>query len=84
MAQAIPRPRYAIRWPTERAGSAERGSSQVPTPRTGRHQLPFHQMGRYKWKELEIAYKLQNVEPPSREAIERAIAQFRSTGLNAS
>jgi pyruvate formate lyase activating enzyme len=43
--------------------------------------LPFHQMGRYKWKNLGIDYKLQDVEPPSLEAVERACAQFRQTGL---
>jgi pyruvate formate lyase activating enzyme len=45
--------------------------------------LPFHQMGRFKWEELGIEYKLRNTEPPSREAVERAIAQFRAAGLEA-
>ena len=45
--------------------------------------LPFHQMGRYKWKNLGIEYKLDDVEPPSPEAIERACAQFRQLGLKA-
>ena len=45
--------------------------------------LPFHQMGRYKWKNLGIEYKLEDVEPPSSEAIERACAQFRQLGLKA-
>ena len=45
--------------------------------------LPFHQMGRYKWKELGMNYTLQNVEPPSTELVERTCAQFRSAGLNA-
>jgi pyruvate formate lyase activating enzyme len=45
--------------------------------------LPFHQMGRYKWKELGIEYKLQTVEPPSAALIERTIASFRSAGLKA-
>ena len=43
--------------------------------------LPFHQMGRYKWKNLGIEYKLADVEPPSREAVERACAPFRDFGL---
>jgi len=45
--------------------------------------LPFHQMGRYKWKELGMDYKLQGVEPPSQEASMRACEQFRSMGLAA-
>jgi pyruvate formate lyase activating enzyme len=45
--------------------------------------LPFHQMGRYKWKELGMNYTLQNVESPSTELVERTCAQFRSVGLNA-
>jgi pyruvate formate lyase activating enzyme len=44
--------------------------------------LPFHQMGRYKWKELGMDYTLQDVEPPSEELVERTCAQFRSAGLN--
>jgi pyruvate formate lyase activating enzyme len=45
--------------------------------------LPFHQMGRYKWKELGMDYKLQGVEPPSQEASMRVCEQFRSMGLAA-
>ena len=43
--------------------------------------LPFHQMGRYKWKNLGIEYKLEDVEPPSHEAVQRACAPFRQFGL---
>ena len=45
--------------------------------------LPFHQMGRFKWKELKLNYTLDNVQPPTIDAVERACAQFRSEGLNA-
>jgi pyruvate formate lyase activating enzyme len=45
--------------------------------------LPFHQMGRYKWEALGMDYTLENVEPPSSEAVQRACAEFRSKGLNA-
>ena len=45
--------------------------------------LPFHQMGRYKWKELGMEYTLQDLEPPSVELVERTCAQFRSAGLKA-
>lgn len=45
--------------------------------------LPFHQMGRFKWKELGMNYTLADVEPPTQEAVERACTQFRFVGLNA-
>jgi pyruvate formate lyase activating enzyme len=45
--------------------------------------LPFHQMGRYKWRELGMDYSLSDIEPPSEDAIERVCGQFRSVGLNA-
>jgi pyruvate formate lyase activating enzyme len=45
--------------------------------------LPFHQMGKYKWKELGVSYELQNSEPPSTELVERTCAQFRAVGLKA-
>jgi pyruvate formate lyase activating enzyme len=45
--------------------------------------LPFHQMGRYKWKRLNIAYTLEAADPPSIDATERAVALFRAAGLNA-
>ena len=43
--------------------------------------LPFHQMGRYKWKELALEYELQDVKPPSQEIVESACAVFRKVGL---
>ena len=45
--------------------------------------LPFHQMGRFKWNELKLDYTLNDVKPPSREAVERACAKFREAGLKA-
>jgi pyruvate formate lyase activating enzyme len=44
--------------------------------------LPFHQMGKYKWKSLKLAYGLESVSPPSIEQVERVSAQFRALGLN--
>ena len=43
--------------------------------------LPFHQLGRYKWQKLGIDYKLDEVEPPSRELVDRVCEQFRAAGL---
>lgn len=43
--------------------------------------LRFHQMGRDKWKQLGIAYPLENTEPPSPELTERVREQFRKRGL---
>jgi pyruvate formate lyase activating enzyme len=45
--------------------------------------LPFHQMGRYKWKKLGLEYALDEVEPPRRELVDRVCEQFRSVGLKA-
>jgi len=45
--------------------------------------LPFHQMGRFKWKELKLNYTLDDVQPPTVEAVERACEQFRAVGLMA-
>ena len=45
--------------------------------------LPFHQMGRFKWQQLGLEYKLAEVEPPSQEAVERTCAAFRAAGLKA-
>lgn len=45
--------------------------------------LPFHQMGRFKWKELKLNYTLDGVEPPTIEAVELACALFRAEGLKA-
>lgn len=44
--------------------------------------LPFHQMGRFKWKELKLTYRLDEVAPPSQEIVKKACAQFRAQGLD--
>lgn len=43
--------------------------------------LPFHQMGAYKWRELELNYRLAGTQPPSKELLERVQHQFAATGL---
>ena len=43
--------------------------------------LPFHQMGRFKWQKLGIPYTLEDVQPPTVEAVERACELFRARGL---
>jgi pyruvate formate lyase activating enzyme len=45
--------------------------------------LPFHQMGRFKWKKLNLNYTLDEVQPPERELVERTCQQFRAVGLKA-
>ena len=45
--------------------------------------LPFHQMGKFKWKELGIEYQLGDFQPPAPELIESVCGQFRSLGLKA-
>jgi pyruvate formate lyase activating enzyme len=44
--------------------------------------LPFHQMGRFKWKQLKLNYALDDIQPPSRQAVVTACEQFRAEGLN--
>jgi pyruvate formate lyase activating enzyme len=45
--------------------------------------LPFHQMGRFKWHQLGMRYRLEEAVPPTPEAQERACAVFRAEGLEA-
>jgi pyruvate formate lyase activating enzyme len=45
--------------------------------------LPFHQMGRYKWKALGMEYKLETTELPTLDSVERVCALFRREGLTA-
>jgi len=43
--------------------------------------LRFHQLGRDKWRRLELDYPLADTEPPDPELAERVRGQFRSRGL---
>jgi len=44
--------------------------------------VPFHQMGRRKWEELDIPYRLEHTPPPSAEQIEHVQNVFAAEGLN--
>lgn len=44
---------------------------------------PFHQMGAFKWKALDLEYKLADTPPASRELVDRVLGQFRAAGCNA-
>ena len=45
--------------------------------------LPFHQLGEYKWKRLNLDYQLEETKPPSGELIAQVIGIFQDAGLNA-
>jgi pyruvate formate lyase activating enzyme len=45
--------------------------------------LPFHQMGRFKWKQLGLEYALDTIEPPTIELVECVCDLFRAAGLRA-
>jgi pyruvate formate lyase activating enzyme len=45
--------------------------------------LPFHQMGRFKWKELKYKYTLDDVQPPGLEKVEKVRMRFQAEGLKA-
>jgi pyruvate formate lyase activating enzyme len=45
--------------------------------------LPFHQMGRYKWKKLGLDYALDDVSAAPPWLVERVCGQFRAVGLTA-
>ena len=45
--------------------------------------LPFHQLGRFKWRALGLDYTLENTKPPPPDLIEMACGVFRGEGLKA-
>jgi pyruvate formate lyase activating enzyme len=40
-------------------------------------------MGSFKWKAMNLEYKCENTQAPTRELTERVIGQFRAAGCNA-
>jgi len=45
--------------------------------------LPFHQMGRFKWKELKLNYMLDHLQSPTNKVVENVCSWFREQGLKA-
>ena len=68
---------------TDRMEVAERLAAFVATIPTVRRVelLPFHQLGRDKWRDLGIPYPMENVVPPDPALVEALRAPFRSRGL---
>ena len=44
--------------------------------------LPFHQLGSFKWKALDLEYTLNDTPPAPSELVARVIGQFRDAGCN--
>jgi pyruvate formate lyase activating enzyme len=43
--------------------------------------LPFHQLGKGKWQQLGLDYKLEDAKPPTEESRRQVVEIFRSHGL---
>jgi pyruvate formate lyase activating enzyme len=41
---------------------------------------PFHQMGAFKWKAMNLEYKHADTQPPTPDLINRVLGQFREAG----
>lgn len=46
--------------------------------------LPFHQMGRHKWAELGLDYKLSKTQPADDNLIQRVAQRFQAKGVTVS
>jgi pyruvate formate lyase activating enzyme len=44
---------------------------------------PFHQMGAFKWKAMNLEYKLAHTETAAPDLVERVLEQFRAAGCRA-
>ncbi len=45
--------------------------------------LPYHDFAEGKYRALEMTYEMGNIKQPTREMIEKAVAQLKNCGLNA-
>ena len=41
---------------------------------------PFHQLGAFKWKAMDLEYKHRDTPPPTPDLINRVLEQFRAAG----
>lgn len=44
---------------------------------------PFHQLGAFKWKAMNLDYKLAHTTTPTPDLVERVLEQFRAAGCRA-
>ena len=44
---------------------------------------PFHQLGAFKWKAMQLTYEHADTAPPTRELVDRVLEQFRTAGCRA-
>lgn len=44
---------------------------------------PLHQLGAFKWKAMNLEYKLAHTTPPTPDLVERVLEQFRAAGCRA-
>jgi pyruvate formate lyase activating enzyme len=44
---------------------------------------PFHQLGAFKWKAMNLEYKLVHSTPPTPDLVDRVLEQFRVAGCRA-
>jgi pyruvate formate lyase activating enzyme len=44
---------------------------------------PFHKMGEFKWRAMNLEYRLANTESPTKHLVNRVVEQFRDAGCRA-
>jgi len=44
---------------------------------------PFHQLGAFKWKAMNLDYRLSQTQPPTAALVDRVLEQFRAAGCRA-